>query len=242
LENEGIFSNIVITILYDNHPSEKGLETSWGFSCFIEGMEKTVLFDTGNNPFLLLRNINRLKINPRDIDLIFLSHMHWDHTGGLYGVLEEKAAVTVLLPGSFSARYKEDIKKQGAKVVEIEEHSRLCEGVFSTGELGTSIKEQSLILHTNRGLAVITGCAHPGIVNVVNKVKGLFREKIFLLVGGFHLSGKSKDELKTVASALKKAGVCNVGPFHCTGDAAREVLMKEYQKNFINVGVGGVIK
>jgi 7,8-dihydropterin-6-yl-methyl-4-(beta-D-ribofuranosyl)aminobenzene 5'-phosphate synthase len=233
--------SILITITYDNNPFVTGLETAWGFSCFIEGLEKTVLFDTGSNPFLLLRNIKRLKINPDDIDLIFVSHMHWDHTGGLYGIVEKNTAVTVFLPGSFSRRYKEDIKRQGAKIVETKELFRLCKGVFSTGELGTSIKEQSLIIHTNRGLIVITGCAHPGILEVLNKAKDLMNDDILLVMGGYHLGGKGRDELEKIVSSFKKLGVRYVGPCHCTGDAAGEVLKEEYQKNFINVGVGKVI-
>jgi 7,8-dihydropterin-6-yl-methyl-4-(beta-D-ribofuranosyl)aminobenzene 5'-phosphate synthase len=89
---------------------------------------------------------------------------------------------------------------------------------------------------------IITRCAHPGIINVVNRAKDFFRSDIFLLVGGFYLGGKSKDELGKIVSSLNNAGVHNVEPCHCIGDAAREVLKKEYQKNFINVGVGRVIK
>ncbi|MGQ9570841.1 MAG: hypothetical protein ACUVUQ_08380 [Thermodesulfovibrionales bacterium] len=73
-------------------------------------------------------------------------------------------------------------------------------------------------------------------------MKDLFRRDIFLLIGGFHLGGKGKDELKKIVSGLKKAGVRNIGPCHCTGDVAREIIMQEYQKNFINVGAGRVIK
>jgi 7,8-dihydropterin-6-yl-methyl-4-(beta-D-ribofuranosyl)aminobenzene 5'-phosphate synthase len=59
---------------------------------------------------------------------------------------------------------------------------------------------------------------------------------------GGEMGGKSKDKLKKIVSSLKKAGVHYIGPCHCTGDAAREVIKEEYQKNFINVGVGRVIK
>lgn len=89
---------------------------------------------------------------------------------------------------------------------------------------------------------IITGCAYPGIVNVVNKAKDLFRSDIFLLIGGFHMGGKSKDELKKIVSSLKKTGVQTVGHCHCTGDAAKEVLIQKYQENFLNIGVGKVIK
>jgi hypothetical protein len=59
--------NMKITVLYDNTSCKAGLDTAWGFSCFIEGAEKTILFDTGSNPFLLLRNIKCLGIDKRAI-------------------------------------------------------------------------------------------------------------------------------------------------------------------------------
>jgi 7,8-dihydropterin-6-yl-methyl-4-(beta-D-ribofuranosyl)aminobenzene 5'-phosphate synthase len=234
--------HVSIAIIYDNNPYKKGLETAWGFSCLIKGTSKTILFDTGGDGSLLLRNMKSLGTDPKEIDLIFLSHIHKDHVGGLWHVIERNPKVFIYVPESFPDGFKKDIKGRGIKLVEVHRPAKICEGVYSTGELGSDIKEQSLIARDESGLIVITGCAHPGIVNVVNKVKDILKEDIFLLVGGFHLGGKSKDELKTIASALKKAGVRNLGPCHCTGDAAREVLKEEYQKNFINVGVGRVIK
>jgi 7,8-dihydropterin-6-yl-methyl-4-(beta-D-ribofuranosyl)aminobenzene 5'-phosphate synthase len=234
--------HVGIAIIYDNNPYKMGLETAWGFSCLVKGPAKTILFDTGGDGSLLLRNMKSLGIDPKEIDLIFLSHIHKDHVGGLWHVIERNPKVIVYIPESFPDGFKKEVKGRGIKLVEVQRSMKMCEGVYSTGELGSDIKEQSLIAQDERGLLVITGCAHPGIVNVVNKVKGFFRENIYLLVGGFHLGGKSKDGLKTIASALKKASVCNVGSCHCSGDAAIEVLMKEYQKNLLNVGVGRVIK
>jgi 7,8-dihydropterin-6-yl-methyl-4-(beta-D-ribofuranosyl)aminobenzene 5'-phosphate synthase len=234
--------HINIAIIYDNNPYKKGLETAWGFSCFVKGPAKTILFDTGGDGSLLLRNMKSLGIDPKEIDIIFLSHIHKDHVGGLWHVIERNPKVIVYIPESFPGSFKKDVKGHGIKLVEVQRPMKMCEGVYSTGELGTDIKEQSLIIHDERGLIVITGCAHPGIVNVVNKVKDCFRRDIFLLIGGFHLSGKSKDELKKIVSSLKRAGVHSIGPCHCTGDTAKEVLKEEYQKNFINVGAGRVIK
>ena len=110
-----------------------------------------------------MRNIKCLRIDPGDIDLVFLFHMHWDHTGGLYGIIANKKAVTVFLSKSYSKRFKEDMKKQGAQIVDVQGPVRICKAVFSSGELGKSIKEQSLVVRTNRGSVVITGCAHPGM-------------------------------------------------------------------------------
>ncbi|MEW6570694.1 MAG: MBL fold metallo-hydrolase [Nitrospirota bacterium] len=234
--------NISITIVYDNNPYKREVETAWGFSCLIKGTPKTILFDTGGDGSLLLRNMKALGIDPRGIDLIFLSHIHRDHVEGLWNVIERNPRVIVYIPKSFPDSFKKEVKGYGIKLIEVQRPTKICEGVYSTGELGSDIKEQSLIAQDESGLIVITGCAHPGIVNVVNRVKDILKEDIFLLVGGFHLRGKSKDELKKIVSSLKKACVRNVGPCHCSGDAAKEVLLQEYRKNYLEVGVGKVIK
>jgi len=233
--------NMKITVIFDNNSYKAELETAWGFSCFIEGAEKTILFDTGNNPFLLLRNMNRLKINPGAIDLIFLSHMHWDHTGGLHGILENNAAVTVFLLESFSKRYKDDIKKFGTKIVKAGKPVRICKDVFSTGELGKSIKEQSLIVHTNRGSVVITGCAHPGILTIIKKAKDIIKDEILLVIGGFHLGAESKTKMEKIISNIRKLGVRYVGPCHCTGEDATQLFQRVFGENFIHAGAGKVI-
>ena len=238
----GVNINPIITVIYDNNPYKEGLETGWGFACLIRGVEKTVLFDTGGDGQRLLLNMKKLGIDPEEIDIIVLSHIHGDHVGGLHSVLEKNKDVIVYLLKSFPESFKKDVKAQGAKINEINEPLKICESVYSTGELGTEIKEQSLIVQTEKGLIIITGCAHPGIVRIVKTAKDLIKDDVLLVTGGFHLGGKSKDEIKNIISDFKKLGVRSVGPCHCTGDVAREIFMQEYQKNFINVGVGRVIK
>lgn len=79
-KKEGKMNNPIITVVFDNNPYKKGLENGWGFSCLIEGMEKTVLFDTGGN--ILLDNMQMLGIYPEAVDILVLSHVHSDHVGG----------------------------------------------------------------------------------------------------------------------------------------------------------------
>ena len=234
--------DLSITVIYDNNPYKAGLKTGWGFSCLIRGTEKAVLFDTGGDGATLLANMKKLGISPGEIDMVVLSHIHGDHVGGLTRFLEKNPNVTVFVPKSFPGDFKREIKRYGAHVVEVQESMKICEGVYSTGELGTDIKEQSLVIHDKRGLIIITGCAHPGIVNVVNKAKDLFRRDIFLLVGGIHLYKKNKLELNKIVAYLKKTGVQHIGPCHCSGDKARGVLKETYKKNYINVGVGRVLQ
>ena len=233
--------NLSITVSYDNNPYKERLTTAWGFSCVIRGTEKTILFDTGGDGSILLTNLEKLDINPKEIDLVVLSHIHGDHVGGLPSFLRKNPEVVVYLPKSFPKGFKDKVKEYGAKVVEVQEPLKICEGVYSTGELGTWIKEQSLIIHTEKGLIVITGCAHPGIVKIVDKAKDFAEDDVLLVMGGFHLGGESRGEIENIVSSIRKLGVSYVGPCHCSGDTARQLFKEEYGENFINVGVGRVI-
>jgi len=226
-----------MVVIYDNNPYAEGLETAWGFSCLIEGTEKTILFDTGGNDSILMENIQRLGINPREIDLVVISHVHADHVGGLGFLLEQNREVTVYFPLSFPEGFKEALFSHGAKAVEVKKPIEICRGVYSTGELESRINEQSLIIRTERGLVVITGCAHPGIVETVRMAKNLMKDDVLLVTGGFHLRGDDRIELKTT-SRFRDLGVKYVGPCHCTGEIAKGLFKEEYGDHFITVGVG----
>jgi len=233
--------NLIITVVYDNNPQRQGLGTAWGFSCVITGAEKTILFDTGGDGPLLLSNMEKLAIEPNSIETIVLSHIHGDHTGGLNGFLEKNPNVTIYMPKSFPERFKDSVRGYGSKIVEVEEALKICEDVYSTGQLGTLIREQSLIIKTDNGLIVITGCAHPGIVKIVNTAKDLLKGDILLVMGGFHLEWATKGKLEKIISAFKELGVRYAGPCHCSGDKARSLFEKHFEKNYIKIGVGKVI-
>jgi 7,8-dihydropterin-6-yl-methyl-4-(beta-D-ribofuranosyl)aminobenzene 5'-phosphate synthase len=174
-----------ITVVYDNNPYKGGLRTSWGFACVVKGAEKTVLFDTGGNSAVLLKNMQQLGMNLKEIDVVVLSHIHGDHVGGLYGFLQLNMNVTVYLPATFPPGFRESLKLSGIKTVAVNEPVGICKGVYSTGVLGSGVKEQALIISTERGLIVITGCAHPGIVHILQTAKRIIGNKILLVIGGF---------------------------------------------------------
>ncbi len=231
---------ISITVTYDNNACEQGLETAWGFSAFITGTEKSILLDTGGGR-LLLDNMEKLAIEPDHIDVVVLSHIHRDHTGGLDSFLEKNPNVTVYLPVSFPKKFKDNARDHGAKIVEVKESLQICENVYSTGRLGRLIKEQSLIIRTDKGLVVITGCAHPGIVKIVNTAKDLMKDNILLVMGGFHLEWATKGRIEKIISAFKRLGVRCVGPCHCSGHKARSLFEKHFGSSYTNIGAGKVI-
>ncbi|MEE9370172.1 MAG: MBL fold metallo-hydrolase [Sedimentisphaerales bacterium] len=233
--------DISITVVCDNNPYREGLETAWGFSAVIAGAEKTILFDTDGDGPMLLGNMERLAIDPQSIDLVVLSHIHGDHTGGLDGFLEKNSGVSVYMPMSFSKKFKDGVASCGAKVVEVERPLEICENVYSTGQIGRLIKEQSLVIRTGKGLVVMVGCAHPGIVKIINTVKGFLSDDILLVMGGFHFEWATKGKIKRVISAFEELGVRYVGLCHCTGDKASDLFEEHFGENYINVGAGKVV-
>jgi 7,8-dihydropterin-6-yl-methyl-4-(beta-D-ribofuranosyl)aminobenzene 5'-phosphate synthase len=231
-----------LTILYDNNPYDYRLKSSWGFSCLIELEEKTILFDTGGDGEILLYNMRVLNKHPKTIDMIVLSHIHGDHTGGLWSLLEEKRPLKVYIPGSFSHDFEQKVKKYGAEAVRVDAPLEIDQGIYSTGEMNHGIKEQSLIIHTSKGMILITGCAHPGIIEIIRKAKALAKENIYMVIGGWHLSSAGEREIKAIIDAFQKMGIQKVAPCHCTGDRAMAMFKREYGENFIKAGVGSVIK
>ena len=232
--------DVNITVVCDNNPYKEGLETGWGFSCLVGGAEKPILFDTGPGGSLLV-NMEKLAIEPQSIDTVVLSHIHPDHTGGLESFLGKNPEVAVYLPKSFPERFKDNVQAQGAKVIEVERPMEICEDVWSTGQLGKLIKEQSLVIRTEGGLVVIVGCSHPGIVNIVHAAKDLLQDDILLVMGGIHLEWAGKGKIEKVISVFKHLQVRYVGLCHGSGDKAMSIFEEHFGRKYIKLGVGKVI-
>jgi len=170
-----------ITILYDN-AALRGFHAGHGFACLVEG-KRTILFDTGWDGYLLIANMVRLGITPARIDAVMLSHSHWDHIGGLPTLLSHNKRLNVFYPRWFSRKLKREVSAR-AHVQEIAGAAQLADGMYTTGELGSEVKEQSLIITCDRGSVVITGCAHPGLATILHHAKQYGR--IHGVIGGFH--------------------------------------------------------
>jgi 7,8-dihydropterin-6-yl-methyl-4-(beta-D-ribofuranosyl)aminobenzene 5'-phosphate synthase len=231
---------MTITVVYDNHEYDPRLRSDWGFACLVELGHTTLLFDTGGNGDILLANMSELEIDPLEIDHTFLSHIHGDHTGGLAALLGTGVRPVVWVPRSFPPTFKERVRSY-TELREVSSPIEVLPGAHSTGELGSGIIEQSLVLETSRGLVLITGCAHPGILNILNEVKELHSDEFYLVVGGLHLGGKSHAELQEIVGQIRILGVQRVAPCHCTGDEAIRMFSDEWDGNYVTTGVGTVI-
>jgi len=230
--------DVIITIVYDNNGYNGRLTAAWGFSCIVKRQQEAILFDTGGDGKVLLRNMDRLGISTDGIDAIVLSHIHGDHTGGIDELLKRNGELTIYLPLSFPEQIKQHIKSYGVNLVEIHEPRELFAGVFTTGELGGEVREQALLVKTFKGLVLITGCAHPGVVNIVKRAKEITKDKIYIVVGGFHLAGAFPSQISYRAEILLQLGVEKVALCHCSGDEARKLFKDYFGENYLDCGTG----
>jgi 7,8-dihydropterin-6-yl-methyl-4-(beta-D-ribofuranosyl)aminobenzene 5'-phosphate synthase len=208
-----------VTIVYDDTAFRKDLQANWGFSALVETKEIKILFDTGTNGYILLSNMQKLEINPQSIGEVFISHAHFDHTGGLSAFLDQNSEVKVWVPPSFRGL------RNVRKVVKLENPRKLREGIYSTGELEGI--EQSLCVETKKGIVVIAGCSHPRMGHILQIASQFGR--VYGIIGGLH--GTRPESLKDLDL------IC---PTHCTQHKAE--IKSLYPRKYIEGGVGRVIE
>ncbi len=258
--------NVQISVLIEDSksPDKPQLRNKHGLSYFIKvkiGDNKvTVLMDTGPSPETLLYNSDKIGVNLDEVDVIVLSHGHYDHTGGLYGFLKQmkKRVPVVGHPTVFEPKLSmmphlrligapitsSDIETVGGVPVFASDPVKIADGITTTGEVprisafetvrgfwavhdqrlieDKMVDDQSLIIDVaDKGLVIVTGCAHAGIINTIKhaqKITG--NSKLHAILGGFHLTITDDNRIQATVTELKKLNPKLVGPCHCTGKKA----------------------
>ncbi|WP_461866431.1 MBL fold metallo-hydrolase [Thermococcus sp.] len=151
---------VTITIVVENHSGfKKGLYGAHGFSALVEHKAK-VLVDTGVDGEVLLKNMTELGISPEDIDYLFLTHSHYDHTGGLKSLLEARRGRLKIIahPAVFSKRValkphlrdigipfsREELESLGADFILSNDPFQFAEGIWSSGEIERSTWDRAV--------------------------------------------------------------------------------------------------
>jgi 7,8-dihydropterin-6-yl-methyl-4-(beta-D-ribofuranosyl)aminobenzene 5'-phosphate synthase len=237
---------VTFTVVFDNYDHDPGLETDWGFGCLIETARQTVLFDTGADGEILLRNLHALGKDLETIDAIVLSHEHGDHIGGMRALLATGIQPTIYAPAAFPALVKDPWREQTRLIEVPSTPMQLLPGFYSTGFLECpvgmeTLAEQALIVETPEGWVVITGCAHPGVVRLSQRAKEATGSELELVMGGFHLVGSSRGRVEAIIRSLRELGVRRAAPSHCSGDNTRQTFAEAFGDKYIESGVGAVI-
>jgi 7,8-dihydropterin-6-yl-methyl-4-(beta-D-ribofuranosyl)aminobenzene 5'-phosphate synthase len=274
-----------ITILCENTVGRRVGLGEHGFSALIETDHGDYLFDTGGGDSIV-RNSLELKKDLRTIKKVFLSHGHYDHTGGLPEVLKRRGKVDVHThPHAFVDRVhvveengketkrfvgipfkRSYLESLGAHFILNKDFLEVEEGIFLTGEVPRKtsfekrdpklftetdgktnpdvfLDDQSLILNTERGLLVILGCAHSGVINILNHViSKTGKDKFYTIVGGTHLDFLGEEQLEESIKALRKLQIERMGASHCTGMRGAFRLQQEFGDRFFYGHVGSTLE
>lgn len=232
-----------VKILFDKESLDKNLHTGWGVSFLINDK---VLFDTGEKGEWLIHNMKLLDVEIDKIEAVVISHDHWDHKDGLWALLKERPGLKVYACSHFSKVFKEKVKSFKGKLVEIDKFSNIIKNIYTTGQIldrhaFRSIAEQAVAIKSAKGIIILTGCAHPGIIKIIQKVKQNLPGKIHLVLGGFHLMNAPDEVVKDIVANLKRLRIEKAGPTHCTGERATQLFKEEYGKDFLSIKVGQII-
>jgi len=238
-------TSVKITTIVDNDVWEKGFSSTWGISFYVETFKEdekhTVLMDTSGSFETFDKNVSKLGIDLTSVEAVFISHWHGDHMGALSQVLSLiKHSVPVYVPSANSSGIRE-IKNANGNPVVCSEPTEFIGGLMSTGEMSKGISEHSLIINVkDKGLVVLTGCSHPGIINILNRtMKASGVDKVYAVMGGFHISGTNVGV--KVGKFLKELNVEIVSPCHCTNQDARNGIAKIVREKYVKIGSGKII-
>jgi 7,8-dihydropterin-6-yl-methyl-4-(beta-D-ribofuranosyl)aminobenzene 5'-phosphate synthase len=157
----------------------------------------------------------------------------------LQALLDTGVRPTVYAPAEFGDAFKEQVREQTA-LVEVTDAVEVIPGVHTTSPVEWTT-EEALVVESGDGAVVITGCAHPGVADMVRQAQAVTSSEIAYLVGGLHLFQHPSELLPPIIAEVRQLGVAKVLPAHCTGDEAIGLFRAEYGEDFTEGGVGRTI-
>jgi 7,8-dihydropterin-6-yl-methyl-4-(beta-D-ribofuranosyl)aminobenzene 5'-phosphate synthase len=273
---------------FEQGETVEGLHAEHGFSMLVtihQGVRTShIVFDTGMTPDGMADNMRRLGIDARDVEVVVLSHGHFDHTTGLDGFVRtvgrpnvpvvlhpllwtsRRLAIPGVEPMEIPTLSKRALEGAGFEIVEARTPSLLFKDtVLITGEVARTsgfetgmpfheadfgqgwepdplvLDDQALVVHVKgRGLVVLTGCGHAGIVNIVRYAQRLTRvDRVHAVFGGFHLNGPLFAPIVApTVDALASLAPDVIVPAHCTGWDAAHAIASRLPDAFIQNSVG----
>jgi 7,8-dihydropterin-6-yl-methyl-4-(beta-D-ribofuranosyl)aminobenzene 5'-phosphate synthase len=223
--------------VYDNICHDAGFTPDWGFSCVVDKHSKRIIFDTGANERIFQSNLEKANISPSSINMMIISHNHWDHTGGALWLIKHNPGINVYIPKTWG-NFGKEFYSYTKKINVISENTFLDDDLSLIISKNLFVTEISLIIRTGNGNIIFTGCGHTGVENIAKQVIFLTKTNIFAIVGGFHFFRSWESGIKKSIREMRRLNIKNIIPCHCTGEKATLLLREEFGENCLSSGVG----
>lgn len=254
-----------VVTLMENTPGEAGCAFEHGLSFYIETQRHRILSDTGASA-AFVGNASRLGVELENVDAVFLSHGHYDHTGGVLAFARCNSHAPIYLQRTAELPYYADDEDGFHYIGMNPEIFALPQICFLNGEAkldeelsvvsnitgrrfwpagnlrlkrkeGTSFvqdsfsHEQALVVRQSERFYLFSGCAHNGILNVLDRFRELYGQNPDAVFSGFHFMKRgdyTPEELTEIRETAREL-LCMHTEFysgHCTGQRAF-ALMRE---------------
>ncbi len=214
----------------------------WGLSLYLEVGGVRILFDSGHKG-ILVQNANALGVDLGKTDFIVLSHHHWDHTGGLRFYTFKPKTKLVTHP-----RVQEKVLTEQSldlatdfELITSTEPLEFSPGIYYLGEIQRQTgfekgayqddpmpDDTAIAIRTAKGTIVVTGCSHAGVSNISEYAKKVTGQRIYGVMGGFHLFEDDPDAIEGSIDYFKREKPDFLYPMHCVDHAA----MAKFYNNF----------
>lgn len=221
-----------LTILCENQASFETAKiclAEWGFSVFIQRNGINILFDTGRSG-IYKSNAEKLNVNLQDADFVVLSHHHWDHMGGIqYHNFKNKKKLIVHpdILGKIFPDQAEKIKSD-FEIINSRKPLEFADSVYYLGEIPRKntfekgiheddkmLDDSAIAIKSKKGVIVISGCSHAGICNICEYAKEITGQKLYAVIGGFHLFEDDQKAITGTIDYFQAEKPEHLYPMHC---------------------------
>jgi len=272
-----------LSILCDNCILGSGFIGEHGFGVLIERDGERSLFDTGPGLSLPL-NLKRFKTDLKGLSRIFISHGHYDHTGGLEYAVGQAGPVEIVAHPDVFARHmvedpsrgdtapryigcpftRESLEAKGARFRFLDHTEEAAPGIWflaglnppverrpkddrllleQEGRIGPDLipDDASLLIQTDKGPILLLGCAHAGVLNILDYLEhdmGIHR--LHAILGGTHLMFYGPETVPAFAERIRQFSVSLLAVSHCTGLGPTLELARLLGDRFTIAAVGRV--